>query len=82
MQTSDNSESIHVCHCCQFAARAIVDDLTANPDLLNIPAYKELTERVYMAGMQSAQLAKVLGDDETAKFTYNVCGKIVQIAEL
>ena len=35
-----------------------------------------------MAGMQSAQLAKVLGDDETAKFTYNICGKILQIAKL
>lgn len=79
---NDYADSIHVCQSMQLTASALLDDLTANPDLLNVPAYKELTERVYSAGMQSAQLAKVLGDDETAKFTYNICGKILQIAEL
>ena len=82
MQTSDNSESIHVCHCCQFAARAIVDDLTANPDLLNVPAYRELIERVYMAARQSAHLARILGDAETGDFTDKVCEQLIGLANL
>lgn len=82
MQTSDNSESIHVCHCCQFAARAIVDDLTANPDLMNVPAYRELIERVYMAARQSAHLARILGDAETGDFTDKVCEQIITLANL
>jgi len=78
----DDSETIHVCHCCQFAARAIVDDLTANPDLLNIPVYKDLIDHVYLAARESASLARILGDEETGKFTDSVCNQLAEMANL
>lgn len=78
----DYADSIHVCQSMQLTARAVLDDLTANPDLLNVPAYKELTERVYMAARQAACLARVLGDGQTAKFTDGICEKLIQTANL
>lgn len=78
----NNPETIRICHCCQFAARAIIDDLTANPDLLNVPAYRELFERVYMAARQSAHLARILGDAETGDFTDKVCEQLIKLAKL
>ena len=79
---NDYADSIHVCQCVQLAASAILDDLTGSPDVLNIPAYQELTEQVYMAARQAAQLARILGDDETARFTDNVCQRLIQAANL
>lgn len=79
---NDNADSIHVCQSMQLTASAILDDLTGNPDVLNIPAYRELIERVYMAARQSAHLARILGDDQTAKFTDGICEKLIQLANL
>ena len=79
---NDYSDSIHVCQCMQLTASALLDDLTANPDLLNVPAYKELIERVYMAARQSAHLARILDDAETGEFTDKVCEQIVKMANL
>lgn len=79
---NDYADSIHVCQSMQLAASAILDDVTANPDVLNIPAYRELTDRVYLAARQAAQLARILGDDETARFTDNVCERLIQAAKL
>ena len=79
---NDNADSIHVCQSMQLTASAILDDLTGNPDVLNIPAYRGLIERVYMAARQSAHLARILGDDQTAKFTDGICEKLIQLANL
>lgn len=79
---NDYADSIHVCQCIQLAASAILDDVTGNPDVLNIPAYRELIDRVYMAARQSAHLTRILGDDETARFTDNVCERLIQAANL
>ena len=78
----DYADSIHVCQSMQLAASAVLDDVTANPDLLNVPAYRELIERVYMAARQSACLARILRDDETARFTDKVCERLIQDANL
>ena len=79
---NDYADSIHVCQCIQLAASAILDDVTGNPDVLNIPAYRELADRVFLAARQAAQLARILGDDETARFTDNVCERLIQAANL
>ena len=79
---NDNADSIHVCQSMQLTASAILDDLTGNPDVLNIPAYRELIDRVYMAARQSAHLARILGDDQTAKFTDGICEKLIHLANL
>ena len=79
---NDYADSIHVCQSMQLAASAIFDDVTANPDVLNIPAYRELTDRVFLAARQAAQLARILGDNETARFTDNVCERLIQAANL
>ena len=79
---NENADSIHVCQSMQLTASAILDDLTGNPDVLNIPAYRELIDRVYMAARQSAHLARILGDDQTAKFTDGICEKLIQLANL
>lgn len=77
-----HSDSIHVCQAMQLVASDVLGDLISNPDLLNMPWYKELTERVYMAARQSATVAQILGDDQTAKYTNSVCEKLLQIADL
>ena len=79
---NEYADSIHVCQSMQLTASAILDDLTGNPDVLNIPAYRELIERVYMAARQSAHLARILGDDETAGFTDKVCNQLTNKANL
>lgn len=78
----NHSNSIHVCQAMQLVASDALGDLISNPDLLNMPWYKELTERVYMAARQSAHVAQILGDDQTAKYTNSVCEKLLQIANL
>lgn len=75
------NEAIHTCQAIQLAAMDVLGDLTSNPDLLNVPCYKELAERMYMAARQAAHVARVLGDDQTAKFTDSVCEKIIHIME-
>ena len=79
---NDYADSIHVCQSMQLAASAILDDVTGNPDVLNIPAYRELADRVFLAARQAAQLARILGDDETARFTDNVCERLIPAANL
>ena len=79
---NDYADSVHVCQSVQLAASAILDDVAANPDMLNIPAYRELADRVFLAARQAAQLARILGDDETARFTDNVCERLIQAANL
>lgn len=78
----DYSDSIHVCQSMQLTASAILDDLTGNPDVLNIPAYKELVDRVYMAARQAATMARIMGDDETAGFTDKICNQLTVNANL
>ena len=48
------SDSIHTCQAVQLAAMDVLGDLTSNPDLVNVPDYKELAERMYMAARQAA----------------------------
>ena len=73
--------SIHTCQAIQLAAMDVLGDLTSNPDLVNIPAYKELAERMYMAARQAATVARLLDDQQTAKFTDNIAEKIIRIME-
>lgn len=75
------SDSIHTCQTVQIAAMDVLGDLTSNPDLVNVPAYKELAERMYMAARQAAHVARVLGDKRTARFTDDIAGKIIHIME-
>ena len=75
-------DAIHTCQAIQLAAMDVLGDLTSNPDALNIPAYRELTERMYMAARQAAVLARVMGDDQTATFTDSICDKIAKRADL
>ena len=75
-------DAIHTCQAIQLAAMDVLGDLTSNPDALNIPAYRELTERMYMAARQAAVLARVMGDDQTATFTDSICDKIAKRAGL
>lgn len=75
------NEAIHTCQAIQLAAMDVLGDLTSNPDLLNVPCYKELAERMYMAARQAAHVARVLGDDQTAKFTDSIVNKIIHIME-
>ena len=77
-----HEDTIFTCQAIQLAAGDVLSDITSNPDVLNIPAYKELTERVYMAARQAAVLARVMGDDRTAKYTDSICDKLVTLANL
>ena len=72
--TRDKSETIHVCQSMQLTASALLDDLTANPDMLDSPPY--------MAARQAATMARILGDDETAGFTDKVCNQLTDKANL
>lgn len=75
------SDSIHTCQAIQLAAMDVLGDLTSNPDLVNVPAYKKLAERMYMAARQAAHVARILGDDKTARFTDDIVEKIIHILE-
>lgn len=77
----DYNEGIHTCQAIQLAAMDVLGDLTSNPDLVNVPAYKELAERMYMAARQAAHVAWILGDQQTAKFTDSIADKIIHIME-
>ena len=77
-----HDEAVHTCQAIQLAAMDVLGNLTSNPDLLNVPAYKELTERMYLAARQDATVARVMGDHQTATFTDSICDKIVRIADL
>lgn len=78
----DYSESIHICQSIQLAAGSVLSEVLNNPELLEVPAYKELVERVYMAARQSATVARMMGDDQTAKYTDTMCNKFVTVANL
>ena len=78
----DYSETIHICQSIQLAASSVLSEVLNVPDLLEVPAYNELVERIYMAARQSAAVARMIGDDQTAKFTENVCNKLVTVAKL
>ncbi len=77
----DYSEGIHTCQAIQLAAMDVLGDLTSSPDLVNVPAYKELAERMYMTARQAAHVARLLDDQQTAKFTDNIADKIIRIME-
>lgn len=81
-QTRDNSETIHVCQSMQLTASALLGDLTANPEMMEMPDYRELVERVYMAARQSATMAYILGDNQTGEFTNDICERITSKANL
>ena len=76
------SDAIHTCQAIQLAAMDILGDITSNPDALNIPAYRELTEHMYMAARQAAVLVRIMGDNQTATFTDSICDKIAKRADL
>ena len=76
-----HDEATHTCQAIQLAAMDVLGDLTSNPDLVNVPCYKELAERMYMVARQAAHVARVLGDDQTAKFTDDIANKIIRIME-
>ena len=80
--TRDKTEIIHVCQSMQLTASALLDDLTANPGNLDMTAYAELIDRVYMAARQAATMARILGDDETAGFTDKICNQLTVKANL
>lgn len=80
--TRDKSETLHVIQSMQLTASALLDDLTANPDMLDSPPYRELIDRVYMAARQAATMARILGDDQTGKFTNDICERITRKANL
>ena len=82
IQTRDNSETLHVIQSMQLTASALLDDLKTDPNMMEIPAYRELADRIYMAARQSAHLARILGDDETAGFTDKVCNQLTVKANL
>lgn len=71
----------HTCQAIQLAAMDILGDLTSDEDLLNVPCYKELVDRMYLTARQAATVARILGDDRTAQFTDNICEKIIRISE-
>lgn len=75
-------DCIPTCQAIQLATMDILGDLTGNPDLVNVPAYKELTERMYLAARQAATVARIMGDNRTATFTDSICDKIVRLADL
>lgn len=77
----DYNEGIHTCQAIQLAAMDVLGDLTSNPDLVNVPAYKELAERMYMAARQAAHVSRLLDDQQTAKFTDSIADKIIHIME-
>lgn len=76
------SDSIHVCQSMQLTASALLGDLTANPEYLESAAYRELVERVYMAARQAATVARILGDEQTSKFTDSICNRMTEKANL
>lgn len=78
----DYSDCVHTCQAIQLAAADVLGDLTSCPDLLYVPCYKELVERMYMAARQAVCVARVMGDDQTSRFTDNICEKLIRIANL
>ena len=78
----DHIETIAACQSMQLTASALLGDLTANPEYLTIPEYRNLVEKVYMAARQAATVARILGDEQTAKFTDRICNQLVEKANL
>ena len=68
-----------VCQLTQLAARAAIDDLTSVPELNDLRPYHELCEALCLAARAAGDLARWLGDKETADHA----GKaITQLCEL
>lgn len=78
----NKDEAVFTCQSMELAAMDVLGDLTSNPDLLNVPAYKLFAEKVYMAARQAATLSRVCGDPTTAKHIDSICDKIVKKANL
>lgn len=78
----DHIETIAACQSMQLTASALLGDLTANPEYLESAVYLELVERVYMAARQAATVARILGDEQTARFTDNICERLAEKANL
>ena len=71
-----------VCQLTQLAARAAIDDLTSVPELNDLRPYRELCERLYLAANAASDLARWLGDKETANFTSKVADQLGKLANL
>lgn len=78
----DHIETIAACQSMQLTASALLGDLTANPEYLTIPEYRNLVEKVYMAARQAATVARILGDEQTATFTDSICNRMTEKANL
>lgn len=78
----DYSDTVHICQSIQLAASSVLSEILNTPELLEIPAYRELVEHIHMAARQSATVSRLIGDDRTAKFTDSVCDKLVNTAKL
>ena len=71
-----------VCHLTQLAARAAIDDLASVPELSNLRPYHELCKRLCLAANAASDLARFLGDKETADFTGQVATQLGELANL
>lgn len=78
----DHIETIAACQSMQLTASALLGDLTANPEYLTIPEYRNLVEKVYMAARQAATVARILGDERTASYTGTICERLTEKAYL
>ena len=78
----DHIETIAACQSMQLTASALLGDLTANPEYLTIPEYRNLVEKVYMAAKQAATVARILGDERTAAYTDTICERLTGKAYL
>ena len=78
----DHIETIAACQSMQLTASALLGDLTANPEYLTIPEYRNLVEKVYMAARQAATVARILGDERTADYTDTICERLTGKAYL
>ena len=66
----------------QMAVRAAIDDLTSVPDLNDLRPYHELCEALSLAANAASELARFLGDKETADFTGKVATQLCELANL
>lgn len=71
-----------VCQSIQLSAGELLEEVTYHGEMLNSPEYRELVERLYMAARQAALVSRLMGDEQTAKFTDSICEKLTVKAGL
>lgn len=74
--------ALPVCQSIQLAAGEILEECAYHGEMLNHPAYKELVDRLYMAARQAALVSRLMGDEQTARFTDGICEKLTVKAGL